>query len=376
MRSRVVWLGVLVVCGCCLFAAAGTAADHGSPYQLVGDQPEPDNTVTRITLQPDGDAVWTVRFRTRLATAAALEEYEAFQADFEANTSRYLSPFAERMTRVVAGANDSYDRDLRAVDFEARTSVQELPQRWGVVAFEFRWVGFATVEGERLEVGDVFAGGFFIAEGDVLELAVPDGYAADTVEPTPDEVDDGVVQWTGREDFADRTPRVVATPAGGGLPGLLWPAAGLGVLVVLGVLVAHRRGRLGWASLRGSRADASEPAGASAPDSHSTSEPPSGAATSPAGPDAAASPSSEGDATTDSDVSPPPGDDGEVRTNEEQVIALLEAADGQRKQAAIGAALGWSDSKTSRVLSSLADEGTIEKIRIGRENVIRLQREE
>jgi uncharacterized membrane protein len=65
-----------------------------------------------------------------------------------------------------------------------------------------------------------------------------------------------------------------------------------------------------------------------------------------------------------------------VRTNEEQVIALLEAADGQRKQAAIGAALGWSDSKTSRVLSSLADEGTIEKIRIGRENVIRLQREE
>ncbi|MBP1922838.1 putative membrane protein [Halorubrum alkaliphilum] len=42
------------------------------------------------------------------------------------------------------------------------------------------------------------------------------------------------------------------------------------------------------------------------------------------------------------------------------------------RQSAIVEELDWSKSKTSRVLSRMADEGDVEKLRIGRENVIDL----
>jgi len=45
-------------------------------------------------------------------------------------------------------------------------------------------------------------------------------------------------------------------------------------------------------------------------------------------------------------------------------------------QAEIADRLDWSSSKTSRVTSEMADAGDIEKLRIGRENVIDLAEDE
>jgi len=59
-------------------------------------------------------------------------------------------------------------------------------------------------------------------------------------------------------------------------------------------------------------------------------------------------------------------------TDEKRVRRLLESNGGQMRQADIVEAVDWSKSKTSRVVSSMAEEGTVEKIRIGRENVVRL----
>ncbi|MEF8851618.1 MAG: helix-turn-helix domain-containing protein [Haloarculaceae archaeon] len=62
-----------------------------------------------------------------------------------------------------------------------------------------------------------------------------------------------------------------------------------------------------------------------------------------------------------------------VVTDEERVRELLDEHGGQLKQSDIVEAFDWSKSKTSRVLSDMAEEGAVEKLRIGRENVIRLQ---
>jgi len=43
------------------------------------------------------------------------------------------------------------------------------------------------------------------------------------------------------------------------------------------------------------------------------------------------------------------------------------------RQTAIADWLDWSDSKASRVLSDMAEQGTVEKLRIGRGNVIDLR---
>lgn len=351
MRLRFVWIGLLIVVCSGVLAAGVVATDHSKAYQLQTDQPEPDNTVTRITLQPNGDAVWTIRFRTRLSTTEDVEEYESFQTDFTNNSSRYLSPFEDRMTAVVAGATDQHDREMRATDFEASTTIQEVPRRWGVVSFQFRWVGFAANSEEGVVVGDVFAGGFYIGEGDVLELAAPDGYRISEVDPTPDETESGVVQWNGREDFSDGRPHVVAVPESE--PGsvdsedeaLLTGTTG----IVAGVIVLVVVVSLGVLAVRRTRSTDETP-------SNRHSQRSVGGAT-----------STQTDDDADSSAQ-----NHDLVTNETQVIDLLDRHNGQMKQANILEELDWSKSKTSRVLSEMAEEGTIEKLRIGRENVIRL----
>ncbi|PSP15116.1 hypothetical protein BRC62_08215 [Halobacteriales archaeon QH_10_67_13] len=64
---------------------------------------------------------------------------------------------------------------------------------------------------------------------------------------------------------------------------------------------------------------------------------------------------------------------GELATDEDRIVALLEREDGRTRQVAIADRVDWSDSKTSRVLSDMAEQGTVEKLRIGQENVIDLR---
>ncbi|WP_410767376.1 MarR family transcriptional regulator [Haloferax sp. DFSO60] len=56
--------------------------------------------------------------------------------------------------------------------------------------------------------------------------------------------------------------------------------------------------------------------------------------------------------------------------DEAYVFYLLDEHEGQLRQSVIVERTGWSKSKVSRVLSRMADDGTIEKISIGRENII------
>ncbi|WP_049916876.1 helix-turn-helix transcriptional regulator [Halogeometricum pallidum] len=62
----------------------------------------------------------------------------------------------------------------------------------------------------------------------------------------------------------------------------------------------------------------------------------------------------------------------EPLTREDEIIAILEAAGGRLEQSAIVSETGWSKATVSRVLSSMADEGRITKISLGRRNLITL----
>lgn len=316
---------------------------------LAQTTPETDHTVTRVEVHPNGSATWTVRIRTRLTTRDDVNDFEVFQGRFRRNTSRYLDPFGNRVRGTVAGAANATGREMAATDFSASTSVQTLPRRWGVVTYRFRWTGFARAGEDRLVVGDVFQGGFFIAENDSLVVSAPQGWTVESVSPDPAATENGTVRWQGRRDFPDNRPRVVlvpdsggasdgtadsaptATPVGSsgdggsaGLPGVSGVVALAALVVVsvfvgLGAFVRHRaRGR------------------GKSPNSTGTLEP---------------------------------------MSEEQRVLELLERNDGQMRQADIVEAVEWSKSKTSRVLSSMAEEGAVEKVRLGRENVIRLPEE-
>lgn len=333
----------------------GTALEEPETNEraLAQEQPEPDNTISRIDLAADGSATWTVTFRTRLATDDERDEYERFRASFREDPDQYLDPYQERMVGVVDRANETHTREMRAMNFTAKTAIQEVPRRWGIVTFQFRWEGFAATEDDRVVVGDIFDGGFYIGENDVLEVSAPDGYAVIESDPTPDEVSDGVVEWHGREDFDDGRPRIVASSSeasttmanrdvlGDRLEGTLI-AAGLITAVLFGSgLYGLNTGRLTLPVDRATDDD---------------------------------TPATERNAETD--VEPDHPADTQLLTDEDRVRRLLQEADGRIKQSAVVEELEWSKSKTSRVLSKMADDGTVEKLRIGRENVIELTDDE
>jgi len=62
----------------------------------------------------------------------------------------------------------------------------------------------------------------------------------------------------------------------------------------------------------------------------------------------------------------------ELLSDEERVEHLLEQNGGRMKQANIVKETGWSDAKVSQLLSAMADEGRVNKLRLGRENLISL----
>lgn len=311
--------------------------------------PATDDTVTRIAVRADGSARWTVRIRTRLETDEEVEDYRTFQGAFRNDTASYREPFAERIGGVVANSANTTGREMEARNVTATTSIQELPRRWGVVSFSFTWTNFARLEGDGLAVGDVFEGGFLLAANDSMVVAAPSGYVVASADPEPDDRDDGAATWEGRRDFGDRRPRVrmvpASTPTATPTPTTTptdatsspWPPLPLSVVLVAvlagGVYLWRRSGAPLPGGGGGSWREGPSAAGGGAADA---------------------------------------GGDQPVLTDGERVERLLADADGRMKQAAVAEELGWSDSKTSRVVADLVEDGRVEKLRLGRENVLDL----
>lgn len=346
----VVWIGVIGLFLTATIAPIVTASSTGT-------QPETDDTVTRINVDQNGSAQWTITIRTRLDTDERVSKYEAFQDRFQNNNSRYLNPFQERMQGVVANTANATDREMDAVNFTASTTIQEVPRRWGVVTYQFTWTNFAATEGETLVVGDVFQGGLHLAAKDTLEVETPAGYEIARTAPEPTSQEDGVVTWTGREDFTNQHPHVVFSPVSDketttGERQISTAPSDDGIgsgRVIGGILLLGLVGAGSYTMWR--RRD---PLGGLVAPTETESESDLAAKTWPSTKQETA------DATAGT----------EIRTDTEQVQALLEAEDGRMRQAAIADELDWTASKTSRVISDLVDEGTVEKLKLGRENLI------
>ncbi|MFC4247458.1 helix-turn-helix transcriptional regulator [Natribaculum luteum] len=348
---------------------SAASVPDGAAQTAVQDVPTADTTVTRIEVADDGSARWSVTVRTRLENDTDVADYEAFQDRFRADREAYADRFERRMTGVVSSASDATSRNMTATEFRVRTSIQELPRRWGVVTYSFTWTNFAAVDGETVVVGDVFEGGFYLDDGDRLQLVPPAEYVATSTSPPSDEVDDTTVIWIGPDNFATQQPAARFEPAEAndgsdrsrldsvgsvivddGLATVIVVAAV--VLVAGGVSLARRRDDIDLIpSRRSSAAAAVESADRPTDTDGETAD------------DADAEQSSES-------IGQMPSPD--LATDDDRVRALLEHNGGRMRQAAIADELEWSASKTSRVVSRMADEGAVEKLRIGRENVIDL----
>lgn len=365
-------------------AGSSVGADAGQdiPLSELQEPPDTDATVTRIRVLPNGTAEWSLTIRMQLDSESAEAEFAAFQDEFAANRSAFVDSYREPRVDAVSDAENLTEREMTATGFDAETGTEAVVRQRGFVTYEFRWVGFAAVENGSVRAGDVFESGLFIEENGILIMETPEAYEPTAVEPGPDETGNGELRWEGPVSFGDRRPSAVFTPAdapaddpggttdgstdstpddtadgepgdpddgaGGGLSAgtVLFSTAGIAVLVGAGAFYLHRRRQHPDPDDR-SRSGEAETGTAGEADTNAV-----------------------GKAETDTDEMP------DLATDEDRVIAALDAEDGRMKQSELADRLDWSPSKTSRVLSDMADEGSVEKLRIGRENVIDLADDE
>ena len=344
-------VGILVAVA--VIAATVGPVAAASQTAAAPEDVDPDAVHIGIDVDENGDAAWTIEYRVRLTDENETAAYEDIVADVENNRSAYIDRFATRMNDTVAAASEQTGRTMQASNFTVSAEIRELPQTYGVMTYTFEWENFAVTAGETIRIGDALEG-FFLDEETTLLLSWPDSHTATTIEPEPTDRRTQAATWDGPLEFATGEPLVVAEPAESvtttgtndgppsGMDDALLIVAGVfGVLIVLALVAV-------WYYQTQSRED-----GAGAP---------------PVQPEEGADSGGSVPATKSTEDEPEEA----LLSNEERVTRFLDDHGGRAKQQEIVDGLDWTEAKTSQVLSSMESEGSIEKFRIGRENVVKL----
>jgi len=278
----------------------------------------PDSSITyTITLKEEGTANWHVEYRTLLA---ADEDVEAFNSYTKNVSSAYLPQFRDLMQRSAAQAAAATSRPMEITDFAGDAVIQTTPTgRYGVVYYSFSWKNFAKT-GTDLAIGDAFAGGLYLAKDNTLVIRYPSGYTVGVAEPAPDQVRDGLI-WYGQRSFGAGEPRLVFAK-----PGFPWLPVLLGGVLVLIVIAG-----LYWVI---SKRRSPEP--------------------------------------VEADDPPVMLSETELFSLEERILQLLKTSGGEQYQSEIVKNLGLPKSTVSATLNDLHKRGIIQKVKRGRENLIRL----
>jgi hypothetical protein len=298
------------------------------------DRPTAENTTLALQIQADGDARWTITDSYALADENDTRAFEQLGTRYENGEVDTGWEQSFRSASDAAEAANGREMRLTNVSRDYRTTDER-----GQLVLQFTWTNFATTNGSQIRVQDGFntTDGTWLPrlyENQTLVISPPPGYGVTGLNgATPTDIDDSSIVFEGPRSFEPGYLNIVyegdqSQPLNGALPALLVVA-----LLLLAVVLAYllRRDGLPTDGALGSATDAGD---------------------------------AGDDDESDDDV------DVELLSDEERVERLLEENGGRMKQARIVKETGWSNAKVSQLLSSMDDEDRIDKLRIGRENLI------
>jgi len=353
-------------------AGAGLAPPGGpgtAPQVTDGDTPMAANSSMVVRLRANGDARWAVSTTYTLTTPNETAAYRQLAADFQAGRTSQLGRPAFEWA--IEEARRATGREMTLEDFKRRTANEStVVNGTGRLTLSFTWTDFGRTPDGELHVGDAFnttEGRWLdgLAPNQRLVVEPPVGYGVVTADIPPR---GGTLVWEGPTSFepgalsavftGEAGPATTTTPPpgtdepSGGLSPVAVGLAGALVVLALAVAVVVRQREAGGDGEGGAAAAEAEPTD---------------------GPDAPpeAAPETEPDpATAEEAAAAEDGLDEELLSDEERVERLIEANGGRMKQASIVKETGWSNAKVSQLLSAMEEEGRIDKLRIGRENLI------
>jgi hypothetical protein len=378
MRTPVPWVALLLVVAAVAPASALAVGPSAGPpddatadatrivgaagphFQTDGDGAGEPTTTVEISLRPDRSAFWRVETTYALDSGNETRAFRAIADRYESGEAD-VGPDATLFETLQRRATEATGREMAIGNVTYHSSVDESAGR-GTLALTFRWNNFLRAgDNGTLVLDDVFE--LPTAEADRqrtwlsifddeqrIRIRPPEGYTVTSTSIPVQQRENAVVLADPSDFQGDGALRITYTSVG---PGERLP---VGVLAGAGILAAASIVAAAWVFRR--RDGDAPPA---TPDDGSG----------PPGPDSPAvegAAAAEGTADADGDG----GADSSLLSDEERVEHLLERNDGRMKQATIVDEMGWSDAKVSQLLSAMAEEGRIDKLRLGRENLISL----
>ncbi|MFB6253886.1 MAG: helix-turn-helix transcriptional regulator [Halobacteriaceae archaeon] len=320
----------------------------GGNLSAVDQEPR---LVIEIHIQQDGDALWNISMHFNLSsrneTAAfdrLAKRFKSGEANFgfSINTFRQAARKAENRT-----GRSMHIQNISRVSSIIAHGKNATANATGILSLTFVWTNFAQVSGTEIQVGDAFGDQWQLKQHQILRFYPPSGYNVHSVSPST-KVSGGVITWVGPQTFSAKEPAIVYISNQEQTPPRFSPIGfvyGAGIFIALiggglGVYIWLRRGRIFMSS----------------PSTNSTQ--------------------SEPDQTDTTITQEPDQDiesvDPELLSDEERIEQLLKQHGGRMKQSNIVEETKWSNAKVSQLLSSMEEEGQINKLRIGRENLITL----
>jgi uncharacterized membrane protein len=286
------------------------------------------STHIQIEVFADGSATWVVQQRTVLTTdydeAAFWEYLNVTSVDEVSNTVHSMVNYASLVT----------GRSMRVENLEVNANVSSKGlSKEGIIQYQFDWLGFAEIEGEKIKIGDALSGELDLLRDDVLTIKYPSGYTLIFLYPPPDETRESeeTLSWFGPRNFGAGEPNALLAKKSSS-----WTDFFTGNITLLSVIVAAvLTGLLGYflgmkraLMVRGLK-------------------PKVGQEQAPL-----------------SDLS--------VEDDEEKVIGLLVAAGGRMRQSTIAKQCGFSKSKASELLSVMERKGIVTRRKMGRGKIVAL----
>ncbi|MFC6826822.1 helix-turn-helix transcriptional regulator [Halopelagius fulvigenes] len=363
-------------------AALRSSADGAVRAQTSSSLDQSPETVMRVALRADQSAKWRVEVRYQLNDENETRAFEKIGREYERGESD-VGVDADLFRNIAAQASDTTGREMEIRNATYDYSVND---GTGTLSMSFVWTNFLKEgEGRSLRLGDVFLVPSdqsestptwlsLMGENQRMIIHPPEGYTTNTTS-IPVKQQSNAIILEGPSDFND-DERLVVTYRQTARERFEWPlylGGGAVVLVALavGAAVVLRSRRDGGADAPANATDGSRPGGATAATNGGT----------PAGGAVPAGDSDENGDAVAGPIDPGPGDGGNadedevdvsLLSDEERVEYLLEQNGGRMKQANIVKETGWSDAKVSQLLSAMADDGRVTKLRLGRENLISL----
>jgi hypothetical protein len=330
--------------------AQATSADERMP---VG------TTQITIELTAAADARWTVTTRLPVRTDAEQAAFRELAEPYVENPER--APWVRTVRAAQEQASTATGRSMAITGVQASTNAST-----GRISVGLTWTNFARSMEDRYVVDDVFnttSGTWLdsLTADQVLIMELPDGFGVVSA-PEGAVVQNRQVRWTGPTQFEAGQMRLVYSGDAGGVFSGGLPVGTFGLLIALvllaavGVVAVRRRRGVGPA--------AADPAATA--DAPAETDPPAESRSA----EESAAPSDSGTEPVADSV------DTELLSDEERVERLLEENGGRMKQATIVTETQWSNAKVSQLLSSMEEDGRIDKLRIGRENLISFPEED